>query len=272
MHCKYSCLVTAIAAMFSFGAHAASGTANAVPAATPSTSNGHEGVQLVREYTPLAGSTANAQSLVTGLRSGTPITLQSASTGVANSTTFSTQTQSMGWGNVSKALSLAQADLASMGITNPSPQQLQAVLIGGTVTAPGSAEQVNGILTMRSQGIGWGQIAHQLNLPPGNTFQLGHMENRTQATIASHGQHHDAANHASRAATPLSHPPINRVITAAGTPLSAGAAFNHAKHGSDPAELNQSSRMTTAAGVGAGGVTTGDHDGGHGNATGHGKD
>jgi hypothetical protein len=81
-------------------------------------------------------------------------------TGDPVATTFTPPTRPMGWGNVSHALSLAQDALARLGITQPTNAQLQAALMGGDVTgADGSAVALRGILQMRADGMGWGQIA-----------------------------------------------------------------------------------------------------------------
>src|SRR5260370_10770134 len=79
--------------------------------------------QLVEKYTPLAGSEANATSLVTGLRDDKEVNL--------SRTTFTPPTRKMGDGNVNIALALPQAELKKQGITNPTPAQLQAALTGG---------------------------------------------------------------------------------------------------------------------------------------------
>ena len=72
----------------------------------------------------------------------------------------------MGYGNVYISLALAKQQLGAMGITDPTPQQLQAALTGGTITqttATGTtATNMQGILTLRSQHMGWGQIAQKL--------------------------------------------------------------------------------------------------------------
>jgi hypothetical protein len=69
----------------------------------------------------------------------------------------------MGHGNVFISLALAKQQLNQLGISQPTPQQLQAALTGGEVTtgtgATATTTQLQGILTMRSQGMGWGQIA-----------------------------------------------------------------------------------------------------------------
>jgi hypothetical protein len=69
----------------------------------------------------------------------------------------------MGHGNVFTSLALAKQQLGQLGINQPTPQQLQAALTGGTVTTgtgtTATTTQLQGVLTMRSQGMGWGQIA-----------------------------------------------------------------------------------------------------------------
>jgi hypothetical protein len=73
----------------------------------------------------------------------------------------------MGFGNVNIALSLARQELAQQGITQPTPAQIQAALTGGTITTTTGSSTLTGILTLRSQGMGWGAIANSLG------FKLG---------------------------------------------------------------------------------------------------
>ena len=66
----------------------------------------------------------------------------------------------MGHGNVLISLSLARQQLASHGITDPTAREIQAALTGGTVTtANGRNVTLNGVLTQRADGMGWGEIA-----------------------------------------------------------------------------------------------------------------
>ena len=120
--------------------------------------------RISSDFSAFAGSTANADALVAGLRNGTAITL--TTTGpkvVTTSTTFTPPTGKMGYGNVYTSLALAKAQLAGLGITEPTAQQLQAALNGGTVTtSTGQTTTLTGVLQMRAQGMGWGQIAHSL--------------------------------------------------------------------------------------------------------------
>jgi hypothetical protein len=118
--------------------------------------------RVAAQFEPLAGSPQNAQRLVQGLRTGTAITLASSSASV----TFTPATRPMGYGNISKALLLAQRDLAARGIVNPTPAQLQVALMGGTLVTAGGTVQMPGILQLRSMHMGWGQIAHTLSISP----------------------------------------------------------------------------------------------------------
>lgn len=127
--------------------------------------------RIASRFESLAGSPENAASLVAGLRSGTEITLSApgATTGIS----FTPTTRPMGYGNITQALSLAQRQLAAQGITEPTPEQLHIALNGGTVTSVDSSGasqtvEVPGVLQLRSQGMGWGQIAHKLSVNPGN--------------------------------------------------------------------------------------------------------
>jgi hypothetical protein len=109
--------------------------------------------QLETRYATLAGSDANAKSLVTGLRGGTQVTLTSGTT----TTTFTPPTGKMGNGNVNIALALADASLKQQGITNPTPDQLKTAL--------------SGILQQRADGKGWGQIANAMGFKLGDVMR-----------------------------------------------------------------------------------------------------
>ncbi|NJD35254.1 MAG: hypothetical protein FIA96_10555 [Betaproteobacteria bacterium] len=127
--------------------------------------------RIASRFEDLAGSQENAASLVAGLRSGSEITLTTADP--ASGVSFTPATRPMGYGNVTRALSLAQRQLAAQGIVEPTPEQLRLALNGGTTTIVDSSGatqtvQTPGVLQLRSQGMGWGQIAHQLSLSPSN--------------------------------------------------------------------------------------------------------
>lgn len=140
--------------------------------------------KISSDFSSFLGSDSTA--VVTGLRNGTPITLTSTTTtpsstpgGLPVTTTTNTlitpPTGQMGFGNVYISLALAKQQLSTLGITQPTPEQLQAALTGGTITqttgtgatAAATTTNLQGILTMRSQNMGWGQIAQKLG------FKLG---------------------------------------------------------------------------------------------------
>jgi hypothetical protein len=135
--------------------------------------------KIAANFTSLAGSDKNALALVNALRNGTNATLTypaptttGAGTGTTTgttppattTTTYDPPTGKMGWGNVKIALALAQYSLASAGITHPTAAQLQAALNGGDVTVTNAdgtttTTTLKGVLQMRADGMGWGQIA-----------------------------------------------------------------------------------------------------------------
>jgi hypothetical protein len=146
-------LVAGVVLAASFAAWPQSSPTNTVPAD-----------RLAQKFTDLAGSETNAKSLVTGLRDGSDIKLSSAT----GTTTIDPQTGKMGYGNVNIALSLADASLKQAGIANPTPDQLAAALNGGSVTnSDGKTVAMSGVLRMRAEGKGWGQIAQSMG------FKLG---------------------------------------------------------------------------------------------------
>ncbi len=127
--------------------------------------------RLASEFAAFAGSRENALSLVRGLRDSTPVALTAGGQAAASSRLiFSPPTKPMGYGEVSRALSLTRSHLAAQGIINPTPAQLQMALMGGATTS-GSGQSAQtagtaGVLQLRRQGMGWGQIAQSLNVSP----------------------------------------------------------------------------------------------------------
>jgi hypothetical protein len=126
--------------------------------------------ELISKFTSFAGSTTNAESLVNGLRNGSPVALQST-TPMTPGVTFTSPTKPMGFGNVNIALSLARSDLASQGITQPTPSQIETALLGGPLTTANGSTTLPGILTLRSRGEGWGEIAHALGIKVGDVVR-----------------------------------------------------------------------------------------------------
>jgi hypothetical protein len=144
--------------------------------------------KFASDFATFAGSQQNAEAIITGLRNGTPITLNGSSTATSTGTTGTTTTTTttlatitpptkpMGYGETYISMSLAKAQLAQYGITEPTPEQLQAAMTGGslTITTVGANGKtttqtvtLDGVLTQRASGMGWGQIANA------NGFKLG---------------------------------------------------------------------------------------------------
>jgi hypothetical protein len=109
--------------------------------------------QLVRDYTRFAGSQANAESLVSGLRDGEQIRLSAD----GRTTSFKPATDKLGYGNVKIALELTKASLAEQGIKNPTPEQIRGAL--------------DGVLEMRASGMGWGRIAQERGFKLGEVMR-----------------------------------------------------------------------------------------------------
>ena len=126
-------------------------------AATPPAS---DATRLSSQYSEWAGGKANSDSLVAGLRNGTPITIVTNGADRTVSIAGFTPSAPMSYGTVSAALSSAQHSLARLGIAKPSADQIQAALIGGEVTTTGGATVlVRGSVAAR--GPAPGQVANR---------------------------------------------------------------------------------------------------------------
>jgi hypothetical protein len=144
-------------------------SATVTPTATPVLTATAQ--KLSSQFGTLAGSPTNSASLVTGLRDGKAVTLVASPTSLnptAPSATFTPATSKLGYGNINIALSLAKADLAKQGITNPTPSQLAAALNGGSITTATGTVAMRGVLAQRQDGLGWGQIANAMGVKLGS--------------------------------------------------------------------------------------------------------
>lgn len=161
-------------ALVLLGAPAFSQTApggTVVVTTTSTTSTTTSTTKLGTTYSKFAGSPSNAEALIAGLRDDTSITLVASPDGLnptAPSATFTPATGKLGYGNINIALSLAKADLAKQGISNPTPAQLAAALNGGTITTTTGPVTMSGVLAQRASGMGWGQIAKAMGVKLGS--------------------------------------------------------------------------------------------------------
>jgi hypothetical protein len=183
--------------------------------AAPSTSPDSRYVQRVGDqYVGFAGSSANLESLASGLRHGSSVTLTEGTTSVD----FLPPTRPMGYGNITRALDLANRQLLAAGITSPTPEQVRAAMIGGTIGTPNGDVTLQGVLQLRSQGMGWGQIAHAIGVHPGlRASSTGTAHSLKGLTSASSGV---APKGASAVSAGRAKPGI---VTGAGSTLSARA-------------------------------------------------
>lgn len=181
-------LLTATLAVATLAAYAQTPEQTNRQAVLPAAAGGESPAQdrIVNRFAGFAGSEDNARSLVTGLRQGGEITLTAPDSGGQAGTgiTFTPPTRPMGYGNVGISLALAREQLAQLGIAQPTPEQLQAALVGGTVTAgsgsTATTTELKGVLQMRAEGMGWGRIANAMG------GKLGHVvSGRTGQQAAS---------------------------------------------------------------------------------------
>lgn len=147
--------------------------------------------KIAAQFEDFAGSEENAEALVKGLRTGTSISLEPSDmdTGDMDAGDMDMGDMNMddtaggveiqnetayGFGNVSHILTLAEAQLLDLRIKDPTPEQIEAALRGGDITI-GDVDNpetvtLEGILTMRESGMGYGEIAQALGT------KLGHLK------------------------------------------------------------------------------------------------
>lgn len=142
--------------------------------------------RISTQFADVTCTPENARKLIEGLTSGSAVTLSAD----GKTATF-TPTTRLGYGESYIALALAAEALRNAGITGcATPDQWQAVLMGGPLAVSGttstattqsssatSSSSFPGILALRSQGQGWGQIAQTTNV------QLGQVISSAQSSF-----------------------------------------------------------------------------------------
>lgn len=277
MKIRRSALALLVAAALSGGAHtvaaddaaALTGEIQTMDASTATKGSGAVTGKIAGDFQSFAGSTENATALVTGLRNGSEVTL--TQTGEP-SATFTPATKPMGYGNVSISLSLAKYQLAQQGITNPTPEQLQIALNGGTIEYGGKIVDYQGVLQMRADGMGWGQIAQQLGTKLGPVVSGIKTQNAHIATLpaakpvtTSRATGATTATGASAAATAANNgrgaSGGKGIVTASGSSAAAGTAKGKGAasvtSAGNGASSSRGQGIVTAAGTGASPVAQG---------------
>jgi hypothetical protein len=114
-----------------------------------------------------SGSTANFDSLVNGLTTGTPVTLTTLSAdGFVQIVTFLPGT-TMSALDAARNLESTRQALIARGVATPTAQQLAIALVGGTLTTPSGSTPVAGVLTGTTSGT---LIQVRNELAPFSTF------------------------------------------------------------------------------------------------------
>lgn len=125
------------ASLAACGAASTAATAAPAPTATsPAPSPTPESSRLAERFAMFAGSKANADALVSGMRSGSSITLVTSGSDRQVSLAGFTPPAAMTDAQIQSALANAQRSLTRLGIQKPNAEQIQAALIGGEVTQP----------------------------------------------------------------------------------------------------------------------------------------
>jgi hypothetical protein len=112
-----------------------------------------DAVQAVLQAAPqlvgFAGSPANFESLVTGLTQGKPVRLVSQDAAGFNRVTTLSPRAALTEPQAVALLERARQDLASFGISQPSPAQIATALVGGVLDLPSGSTEVRGALSQR---------------------------------------------------------------------------------------------------------------------------
>jgi hypothetical protein len=167
----------------------------------------------------------------------------------------------MGYGNITRAIDLAQRQLAAQGITDPTPSQLQTALMGGTITTSNGTVTYAGVLQLRSSGMGWGQIAHTIGVHPGLGKASTASTSATGVATAAGGRVSASGKSSASQSAAGKEQAQSRITSAIG-----GAAVQNSGRG-----LGTSAAVTSAAGASIGGGPASAGGQGQGNAFGRGK-
>jgi hypothetical protein len=110
----------------------------------------------------------DSKQVVNDLRNGQwTTTTTDPNTNVTTTTTEALPTGKMGFGNVKISLALAQESLKQQGIMQPTSEQLHTSLMGGQMVPGDPTTNITGVLQMRAEGMGWGQIAQKYDVKLG---------------------------------------------------------------------------------------------------------
>jgi hypothetical protein len=227
----------------------------------------------------------DSKQVVTDLRNGQwTTTTTDPTTNTTTTTTEALPTGKMGFGNVKISLALAQESLRQQNIMQPTSEQLHTALVGGQMVPGDSTTTTNGILQMRSEGMGWGQIAQKYDVKLGQLMSgkqpaATTATSTTSTTTTSKGI--TTANGKSSAAVTGkgngkslsgSNSQENGIVSASGR--SSGTSSSSASQSGRGIVSGSGRSMGHTSGIVTGGGNGHQHGasgGGHGNGGGHGQ-
>jgi hypothetical protein len=229
----------------------------------------------------------DSKQVVNDLRNGQWSTTTTDPT--TNTTTTSTEalpTGKMGYGNVKISLALAQESLRQQNIMQPTSEQLRTSLVGGEMVPGDSTTTTNGILQMRSEGMGWGQIAQKYDVKLGQLMSGKQpASTTTTSTTSSTTTSKGVGSAGGKSSTTVtgkgngkaftgSESQGNGIVSASGqtsgASLSSGSQGGRGIVSGSGRAMGHTSGIVTGAGTG-GGNQYGASAGGNGNGGGHGK-
>ena len=145
---RYPSLAVIVALTLLYPQGATSQTANTTVAptsvGTTSTDGKLSASSLVDSYSAFVGSAHDARTLIDGMRTGRDVKV--------GTVTVSGTGNTMGYGNINHALSLAR-------------QQA-----GTTASSKDFLSSLDAVMDMRASGMGWGQIAKDMGINPGQSI------------------------------------------------------------------------------------------------------
>ncbi len=148
------------ASLAACGAASTAAIAAPAPVSTVATMNSADGSRLANQYSGWAGSRSNADAIISGLRSGSSITIVTTGADRQVSLAGFSPPAAMSEGQISSALGNAQRSLSRLGIQRPNAEQIQAALIGGEVMLPnGRTAMIQGPVAVTGMQNNSGQVA-----------------------------------------------------------------------------------------------------------------
>jgi hypothetical protein len=226
----------------------------------------------------------DSKQVVNDLRNGQwTTTTTDPKTNVTTTTTEALPTGKMGYGNVKISMALAQESLRQQGIMQPTSEQLHTSLMGGQMVPGDSTTTTSGILQMRAEGMGWGQIAQKYDVKLGQLMSGKQPATTTSTTTANTTTSKGITTASGKSTTTVtgkgngkafsgSESQGKGIVSASGR--SSGASSNSVSHGGrgivsgSGRSMGHTNGIVTGAG---GGHQHGASGGGQGNSGGHGK-